>query len=377
MISYSKKYQTILKASIIALLLLTLTTLTTATTPHQTPLNPTTYQGHLRLYVVEPTSRWNDNSGTPYHFGFLEFAYDNAILIDYLDTYTDTINWNGDITEDNVMVIAAVFNPTGHQSYAYPPSTNPFTAYYVDAAAAAIPGTTDYNTQNENYTHTVFIEEGTATWCSYCPIMAEALHTVYNSSEYPFYYAAMISDKSTQAANRLTTDLNLYGFPTAYFDGGYKVLVGGVSGTTGYTSRIKSSGQRDVHDLNLSLTVEWQGNGNIQIDISITNQEEITAPIIQIGDISSTLTAIQANIQNIGGAEATNIPWTISIQGGILDQIDSTTESTITTLPINTEEIIQSTQPLFGFGKVTVTVTAGPATKINDGFVIGPFIILV
>ena len=289
----------------------------------------------------------------------------------------NTITWNGDITEDNVMVIAALFNPIAHQGYAYPPSTNSFPAYYVDAAAAATPGTIDYNTQTENYTHTVFIEEGTATWCGYCPIMAEALHTVYNLQEYPFYYAAMVSDQSTQAANRLTNDLNLYGYPTAYFDGGYKVLVGGVSGSSGYTSRIESSGRRDVHELNLTLAVEWIGNGNIQIDINITNQEEITAPIIQIGDITSGLTNIQSQILNIGGAEATQIPWTITIQGGILNLIDSTTEGAIATLPISGEEPIQSTGLVFGLGKVMITVTAGPTTKTIEGLVFGPFIIII
>jgi hypothetical protein len=32
------------------------------------------YNGYLRVYVVEPTSRWDNYDADPYHFGFLDFA---------------------------------------------------------------------------------------------------------------------------------------------------------------------------------------------------------------------------------------------------------------------------------------------------------------
>ncbi len=40
------------------------------------------YTGRLRLYVVEPVSRWNMYNGHPYHFGFLGFAFNGVISID-------------------------------------------------------------------------------------------------------------------------------------------------------------------------------------------------------------------------------------------------------------------------------------------------------
>ena len=95
------------------------------------------YEGHLRIYVVEPVSRWNMNNHEPYHFGSLGFAYDNALSIDYLGSYNNTMTWNGDVTQNNVMVIASVFSSDTYQAYAYPPSKNPYNAHYVDAAAAA------------------------------------------------------------------------------------------------------------------------------------------------------------------------------------------------------------------------------------------------
>jgi len=30
------------------------------------------YRGHLRIYIVEPESRWNMEDGNPYHYGFLD-----------------------------------------------------------------------------------------------------------------------------------------------------------------------------------------------------------------------------------------------------------------------------------------------------------------
>ncbi|MEA2054263.1 MAG: PKD domain-containing protein [Candidatus Thermoplasmatota archaeon] len=103
---------------------------------------PEGYKGHLRAYIVEPVSRWNDQQGNPYHFGFLGFAFDRSLSLAKNgvkslggDTYEFTTTWRGslhgfsDISEDNIMVITAVFNKeTG----------------YVNQIAAAAPA------QNEN-----------------------------------------------------------------------------------------------------------------------------------------------------------------------------------------------------------------------------------
>jgi len=228
------------------------------------------YEGRLIVYIVEPVSRWNMYNGQPYHYACVGFAFDDYLSVDYLDTFQDSIVWDGDVTVDNVMVIAAVYNPDIYQAYAYPPYQNPFDAHYVDAGAGAHPGETGYNTVNENFTHTVVVEEGTATWCQFCPAMAEALYGIYQSGNYPYYFVALVDDKLTQAAQRLD-EYNLYGFPTAFFDGGYKILVGGEPSQGPYRTRIQQCGQREVHDLNLSLSVTWLGGGDLQIDIGITN----------------------------------------------------------------------------------------------------------
>jgi len=240
------------------------------------------YQGHLKIYVVEPESRWDNYDDEPYHYGFLNFAFNDAISIDYLDTFSETIIWDGndfgygDIQEDNIMVIATIFNPEIKKAYAEPPTKGAFETHYVDAAAGTTPGNKGSNIVNENFTHTVFVEEGTDTWCRYCPTMANALNNVYLSGDYPFYFVALValSGEHQESYHRLINELNLQGYPSAFFDGGKKVILGGVSNENTYRSRIASCGLQDVHELDFTVSLEWMGNGELEIDISITNNEE-------------------------------------------------------------------------------------------------------
>jgi hypothetical protein len=230
------------------------------------------YTGRLRVYIVEPNSQWNNYCGDPYHFAFLGFAINENISIDPQNTLRKSITWYGTVKENNAMAIAVVFNSKQHQGYANPPLRKPFWAYYTDASAAATPGHTGYNTVTPDFTHTVFIEEGTATWCIYCPETGETLYDIYESGDYPCYYVAMVEDKNSQAANRLNNDYNIYGYPSAFFDGGYQVHVGGSTSEDIYRPLIQTCGTRDVSNLNLSISVRYIGNGNLQIGVNITNE---------------------------------------------------------------------------------------------------------
>lgn len=240
------------------------------------------YEGYLRVYIVEPVSRWDNKDRNSFHFGFLDFAFDDTLSIEYLGTFSDTFIWNGDqagygnIKESNIMVIAAVFDQESYQGYADPPFSNPFEAHYVDASAGAIPSNTGYNTVTEDFTHTVFVEEAVVTWCPHCPAMAETLNSIYESEDYPFYFLALVADENQVANNRLKQDYNQKYYPTAFFDGGKKVLVGGYDDESYYRTRIESCGQRDVHKLNLTVSVEWMGNAVLEIEINIVNNEKIS-----------------------------------------------------------------------------------------------------
>lgn len=267
---------------IVVLILTSITIGTQANITKQTNNKP--YDGQLRVYIVEPESRWDNYNNDPYHYGFLGFAIDEMLSIDYLEKYTINVTWNAKdegytIKENNIMAIAAVFNSEINKGYANPPTKNPFDAHYVDAAAGAKPGDTDYNQVKENFTHTVFVEEGTAGWCPYCPDMAEALNNVYKSNDYPFYFVALVTqnrqrvDVNPVAKAYLQNIYNFYAYPSAFFDGGKKVIVGGYDDESYYISRIEQCGRRDVHELNLSISVQWLGDGNLGIEVSIKNNE--------------------------------------------------------------------------------------------------------
>ena len=220
-------------------------------------LEEETYNGHLRVYIVEPESRWIMENGDPYHYSFLDFAVDEEISIDY--SYNKNITWNpnlgGGIDEDNIMVIGAVFNSTPHERFSY--VNHPFDAYFVDAAAAAIPDSIGYNKLTNEFTHTVFTEEGTATWCPACPYAAIALNNIYNSGDYPFYFVSLVSDENNDAQIRLSEDYNIYAIPVTFFDGGYNVYIGSSNAENEFRDIIESCGQREVPNLNLSVSFKW------------------------------------------------------------------------------------------------------------------------
>lgn len=102
------------------------------------------YEGILKIYVVEPISRWNDYEGKPYHFGFLGYAANEEIFLNEEELKKKVI-WNAtqygyEITKDNIMAIAVVFSKEEETKYSDPPqNTHPFEAHFVDLCLAAYP----------------------------------------------------------------------------------------------------------------------------------------------------------------------------------------------------------------------------------------------
>ena len=108
------------------------------------------YFGHLRVYVTEIVSRWNDQKGNPYHYAFLDYAFNKYVRIQAGDTYTETAIWDGsathgnrtygDIVPDNIMVIGAISHWLPHLQKN--PWTTPkpfrFLAQFVDQTNASL-----------------------------------------------------------------------------------------------------------------------------------------------------------------------------------------------------------------------------------------------
>jgi len=235
--------------------------------PHSEP-----YSGRIRIYMTEHISRYNMNNGEPYHFGFLDFSFNDTFTVDVGRKIDTTITWSHEgITQTNIFAIAAVFNDSGYQQVSNNPYTpiHYFTAYNVDACAGANYSEDWPNTAVGNFTHTVLAEKGTATWCVNCPKTAIALDQIYHDQLYPFFWVSLIEDVNTDAHYRYFTELGRFGDPTSYFDGGYEVLLGGYDTThlDKYTSRIEVAGAREVFPLNLSIDLDWLGNETVSLHL--------------------------------------------------------------------------------------------------------------
>ena len=112
-----------------------------------------TYGGTIQVAICEKVSSrgWIDKGGVTYTMPFLDWAFNEPLSISSGGSWSDSMTWDGashgypTVTEGNTIVIAAAYNDEWHQGYSYPPSTNPFNAYYVDECVAAEPE----ETQNE------------------------------------------------------------------------------------------------------------------------------------------------------------------------------------------------------------------------------------
>ena len=75
-----------------------------------------TYDGHVRIYVTEIESRWDNYDGDPFQQALLSIPKDEDFTVSGSSTWDTTVTYNGDtdgygdITSDNIKVIAAVFD---------------------------------------------------------------------------------------------------------------------------------------------------------------------------------------------------------------------------------------------------------------------------
>lgn len=80
------------------------------------------YNGHIRAFITEIISRYDTYYGNPYHFGFLDYAYDKSISINPGATYSESVVWDGnehedehgdhfgDIYPENIQVSLVIYN---------------------------------------------------------------------------------------------------------------------------------------------------------------------------------------------------------------------------------------------------------------------------
>ena len=109
-------------------------------------------------------------------------------------------------------------------------------------------------------------------------------------------------------------------------------------------------------------------NGNPDIFFDVTG----TFPEISVKTISGGF-GVSAEIENVGTADATNVQWSIDLEGGLVI-IGSHADGTISTLAAGATQTVKIGFVL-GIGGVTITAAAGGASKIASGTVLGPLVI--
>ena len=146
------------------------------------------------------------------------------------------------------------------------------------------------------FTHTVFAEYGTTTTCPYCPGASNALYSIYQSGDYPFYFVSLVSNANSNAGKRLW-NYRAVAVPVVFFDGGDVNEVGDV-GEVKYRSIIEDSGEREVKQpLDISSSVTWEGNAQITISITIKNNGNF----FYLGILRSFITEIVSRWNDVDG----------------------------------------------------------------------------
>jgi hypothetical protein len=79
-------------------------------------------------------------------------------------------------------------------------------------------------------------------------------------------------------------------------------------------------------------------------------------PELEIGEITGGLGKIKSSIKNIGTGEATDVEWSITLEGGLII-LGKNTTGTETTIAAEDEAAIESSF-IFGIGKPTITIYA-------------------
>lgn len=159
-----------------------------------------------------------------------------------------------------------------------------------------------YTTLTNDFSHTVFAEYATTTWCPNCPPASGGLYKLYTSDEYDFHYVTLISDVNPNARNRTWLGYFNVAIPAVYVDGGVSNLIGSAGSVNAtaalYEVLISESGERsDVADVSLDSSATWDGNAKMSITITVTNNQNK----FYIGFLKSYVSEIESRWNDIDG----------------------------------------------------------------------------
>ncbi len=101
-------------------------------------------------------------------------------------------------------------------------------------------------------------------------------------------------------------------------------------------------------------------------------------PQLRISEVTGGRGLIQVSILNEGEGLVRNIPWCISVQGGLLGFINISSVGFLESLATGDTTTIQPEKTIFGLGKISIQISVKYAEEWNGkGFVLGPYILRV
>jgi hypothetical protein len=105
-------------------------------------------------------------------------------------------------------------------------------------------------------------------------------------------------NKSNAASNYVNGLYNLSWTPTTFFDGGQSFHIGSNQGSM--QNLIGNAGEREVNDIDLSVGLEWLGDANLEIIVSVTNNQFINQTPARILNLIGPDVAITYGTYEIG-----------------------------------------------------------------------------
>lgn len=124
------------------------------------------------------------------------------------------------------------------------------------------------------------------------------------------------------------------------------------------------SAYRNV-DITTDGNILWADSRNGKLDIYHAHVGGAPAySSIEIGEISGGIGKINAEIKNVGDADATDVSWEITVKGGLLGRIDVTSSGTITNLAAGETVTVTTEGFILGLGRIDITASAFCAESI-------------
>jgi hypothetical protein len=164
-----------------------------------------------------------------------------------------------------------------------------------------------------SFTHTMFAELGTELPCPNCHRAREAIHKIFTSNDYPLYYVSLVDFEDIAAEARID-QFNLAGYPTLWFEGGFRVEIGGFPDCEPiYRQDLNDSGIRPVADIDVNLTATWLGNAQIDIHAVVVNHQTAS----YAGHIRVYVTEVESTM---GWNDTTGHPYTFPLLDYAYDQ---------------------------------------------------------